>query len=536
MSLRTRSRTTVSTVAIVAATTLLLPTTLTATADVSAPPAMHQVSAPKAKQALAVAEAVMSGQSDALSPTLALRDLALHQSALEGADRSAAEELLARPNEMSGSGDGFAAWGTHEAAASRNMEGCSADPSTPICIHWTNVGTHAPKQSDTDDDGVPNWVEVTLAEMEYTWTYETSTLNFREPMTDERGSKDNDGKYFDVYLSNIGSRWYGYCATDDTHNANNYDFKDRSGYCVLDDDYSSQQFPFHTPRENLQVTAAHEFFHAVQFAYDASEDAWFMEGAAAWIEDEVYDDVNDNRQYLAISQFRHPRRPLDSNQGLGVYGTWGFFRYLSDRFGTDVLLRAWQRADGSDGGPDDYSLVALRRAVQSQGADFDNVLGDFGMALAEPELYITEGDRFPKASVDTFTLGRKHDSTKWQRYTLDHLSFAPVVMRPGRRLRDADKVRISVDAPGRVKHPEARVMVVRDNGSFGPLRSVHLNRRGNGAITVDFGNRSVRRMILALGNTSTEFRRCFSHTTRYSCKGGIPLDENQKYWFKAVIR
>ena len=87
MSLRTRSRTTVSTVAVVAATALLLPTSLTASADVTAPPDLHQVSAPKAKHALAVAEAVMSGHSDVESPTLALRDLALNQSALKGGEK-----------------------------------------------------------------------------------------------------------------------------------------------------------------------------------------------------------------------------------------------------------------------------------------------------------------------------------------------------------------------------------------------------------------------------------------------------------------
>ena len=47
------------------------------------------------------------------------------------------------------------------------------------------------------------------------------------------------------------------------------------------------------------MTAAHEFFHAVQFAYDAADDQWFMESTATWMEDEIYDDVNDNLQYLS---------------------------------------------------------------------------------------------------------------------------------------------------------------------------------------------------------------------------------------------
>ena len=53
------------------------------------------------------------------------------------------------------------------------------------------------------------------------------------------------------------------------------------------------------PINALRVTAAHEFFHAIQFAYDVKEDLWFMEGSATWVEDEVYDSINDNYQFLA---------------------------------------------------------------------------------------------------------------------------------------------------------------------------------------------------------------------------------------------
>ena len=56
--------------------------------------------------------------------------------------------------------------------------------------------------------------------------------------------------------------------------------------------------PLNTPKENLQVTAAHEFFHSVQYSYDVREDAWIMEATAAWAEDEIYPKVNDNIQYL----------------------------------------------------------------------------------------------------------------------------------------------------------------------------------------------------------------------------------------------
>ena len=94
-----------------------------------------------------------------------------------------------------------------------------------------------------------------------------------------------------------------------------------------------QSGPTHTPLENLQVTAAHELFHAVQFAYDYYEDGWFMEATATWAEDELFDDVNDNVQYLRRSPITLPGRPMDKFEDDGVfhYGVWIFFRYLTER-------------------------------------------------------------------------------------------------------------------------------------------------------------------------------------------------------------
>jgi hypothetical protein len=525
----------------VATCTLLAPTVLVtgARAGVDGEGVPNELPSvnPSAEQALEVAEEALAGGPDRESPTMALRDLALQLDQLDGIERQAAHALLARPNQGAGHGDGFAAWNAREAAASRNDLGCSTDPATPICVHWTNQGADAPSPADSDDDNVPNWVETTLDEMEQVWDYEVNTLGYRRPLTDQRGSADNKGadrRFFDVYLSDIGSRYYGYCAVDDTRTRDSYRFKDRSGYCVLDEDYSKAQFPVHTPLENLQVTAAHEFFHAIQFGYDASEDIWFMEGTAAWIEDEVYTDVNDNRQYLSTSQFKHPRRSLDDNRGIGVYGTWGFIRYLTEKFGADVVLRWWQRADGSGGGADDYSLTALRRAVSSQGGRLQQVLGTFGLAISQPSTFLSEGSRFPSSTVGSFRLDRDRDTTRWQRYVLDHLSYAPVELRPGNRLQSGDRLRISVDAPGRTKHPEVRVMTVRRGGGV-DVESVRLDRRGRGTATVAIGRATVRRVVLSMANTSTDLRRCFSRSTPFSCKGGIPVDDGQVYWFRATV-
>ena len=67
----------------------------------------------------------------------------------------------------------------------------------------------------------------------------------------------------------------------------------------------------------MRVTAAHEFFHAVQFGYDYFEDVWLMEASSAWVEDEIFDDIDDNRQYLAKSPLSSPAAPLDYSTRAG---------------------------------------------------------------------------------------------------------------------------------------------------------------------------------------------------------------------------
>ena len=122
---------------------------------------------------------------------------------------------------------------------------------------------------------------------------------------------------------------YGYCTTDQQTQSGPGRF-DVWAFCVVDNDYAG--FPTNTPLENLQVTVAHEYFHAIQFAYDFLDDGWAMEATAAWVEDEVYDDVNDNVQYLNDSPITDRKRSIDKFGGLFHYGVWIFFRYLTEKF------------------------------------------------------------------------------------------------------------------------------------------------------------------------------------------------------------
>ena len=143
-----------------------------------------------------------------------------------------------------------------------------------------------------------------------TWATEIGELGYRAPLSDLDSFENGGDGRLDIYLADVGAEaLFGWCTSDDPASYATYRV---SAFCVIDEDYTNRAFGI-DPLPALKATAAHEFFHAVQFGYDWLEDLWLMEGTAAWIEDEVFDGVNDNLRYARQAQpdrlARHAGRP-----------------------------------------------------------------------------------------------------------------------------------------------------------------------------------------------------------------------------------
>lgn len=90
----------------------------------------------------------------------------------------------------------------------------------------------------------------------------------------------------------------------------------------------------------LEVTVAHEFFHAIQFVYDVYEDSFWMENSAVWMEEQTYDDVNDYLNYVPEAM-EDPDKPLDSLDSIQYgYGIWPM--YMSQEHGQGVVQDIWE--------------------------------------------------------------------------------------------------------------------------------------------------------------------------------------------------
>jgi hypothetical protein len=116
---------------------------------------------------------------------------------------------------------------------------------------------------------------------------------------------------------------------------------------------------------------------------------------------------------------------------------------------------------------------------------------------------------------------------------LDHLTNRFVVARRGSGIRADARLRVAVNGPPNRTGPEASVIVIRKSGAASS-KVVALNTAGNGTITVAFDS-TVSRVVVITTNASTRYRDCYQDLTPFACFGGVPLDQDRTYSFRAAV-
>ncbi len=248
-----------------------------------------------------------------------------------------------------------------------------------FCVHWVDQGLDAPNLGDRDGDGVPDFVETVARVAERVHRVENEKLGWREPRSDGRRGGRN-GKT-DVYLSQIGGELFGYAAPDRGQATKEHRIPRRlHGYLVLDNDYSAFEFPGTKPLADLQVTFAHEYNHILQFGYDAYQDPWFAEASATWMEDQVFNGIDDYLRYVR-RWVKLYETPLTASS-IKEYGSAVWNQWLARRYGAAIVRKAW--AGAIDSKPGGFSVASYERALRSSGpSDLSHDFARFAAAVAE---------------------------------------------------------------------------------------------------------------------------------------------------------
>jgi hypothetical protein len=482
-------------------------------------------------------------QPDPRAATPILRDLAARLHDLSGQDRAEARGILTRPTDD--------APGEHHYRAGAIL-GKLCHATLPLCVHWDEKTSHgdAPPGADDDATTIPPAVQATLDTFADVYVLEVGAYDYLAPLPDTSSADDGGDGRTDIYMANIGADrppLFGYCTTDDPNAFNpRYAFFDVSAYCVVDEDFANFG-KSQTPQGFREVTAAHEFFHAIQFHYDWFEDLWLMEGTAMFMEDQFADGVNDNVNYLGNSVMISPWTPVDRGADGFEYGAWIWWRFLVEdlrqQADPQVIREVWESVAGAsidtDGpGPDTvgndlYSLRGVRDVVYSHGLVFKNLFGKFAWANRLPTTFYEEGSSYPRATViRKFTLGVRGSGSGWRSTRLRHLASTYASFKPGASTPKDAVLRVNVNLPDTAHNPKA-FLLVKETGQPWRVHDLGLSAAGKGARSVLFGRDKITEVDLVLTNASPKMR-C-GHDTPYSCTG-VGTDDRRKFSFRGRVR
>lgn len=208
-------------------------------------------------------------------------------------------------------------------------------------IHYATFGSDAPALTDTTPaNGTPDWVERVAQVFEDVYAAEVTAKGYQPPPVSGR---------YDVYLRNLeAEEAYGYTSFDSAPTS----AISVASYIEIDKGFTSLMYltdPYthltaYTSDQALQITAAHEFHHAIQFGYNYYFDIWYGEVTATWMEDEVYDSVNQLYSYLP--KYLPLASSISLNRGVynnSEYGRWIFNRYLAESHGDGAIKAAWEK-------------------------------------------------------------------------------------------------------------------------------------------------------------------------------------------------
>jgi hypothetical protein len=258
---------------------------------------------------------------------------------------------------------------------------------------------------------------------------------------------------------------------------------------------------------SAKVTAAHEFFHAVQFAYPVGDDwDWWMEASATFMEDEIFDAVNDYRNYLD-DWFGAPELPLDRFDGRHEYGSVMFCKHLAEKFGGEATIEAvWRKASRPSAlRALDGALKARQRKLASgnQADVFSQSFVVSNLLKDHPQHGYEEGRRYPSINVgETFTAY----PVPSRQVSLDHLAATYLRFRPPAQAKTLH-LAFGMERKRRSSPPVRVIVLVQGPGRAFTQHEVRLSQRGGdfvGGLEVPgFGRTAQARLVVTiLANTT----------------------------------
>ena len=266
-------------------------------------------------------------------------------------------------------------------------------------LHYTTSGFHAIDTKDQNNNLLPDYIESVIEIFDYVSNRLHDQMGYTKPPGDGyySTSRDKGGSdHYDIYIRSIPSKYYGYVQPEEYAQGKGDNEKSESrveknaftSYMAIRNNYKNFVLE---EIENIKVTAAHEYYHAIQFGYDGWEKPWLLESSAIWMEEEIFDEINDCYQYME-DWFKYPHRSLDES-GFHWYGSFIFFEYIEQHMGgTNAIRKIVEASTKSNSREKDGSHLAIEEALKTIGYSFQQALN--GMSVANQIMSSTGTEEF----------------------------------------------------------------------------------------------------------------------------------------------
>ncbi len=293
-------------------------------------------------------------------------------------------------------------------------------------VHFTRTGSHAVYQPDSTTGSIPDYVLSVAQICDSVYTIIISTLGYPLPPSDGGYAQGVDSLY-DIYITNLGGTVFGLTYPDSLQFDSIGSLRGTS-FIEIDNDYQESSFLTYNsrPLDAVRITMAHEYFHAVQFGIDFTEmENWtspwsqrryWFEMSASWMEEEIYDDINDYYSVLPFF-FRKPRESIQQFNGpadFHPYGSCVYPIFLTERYGADIIKSIWLKCGSMGVGPNFLEATQIAIDSASGGSqNFRSAFGEFALwnfftgsraASAPPGVGYSERAFYPEIPESSFTI------------------------------------------------------------------------------------------------------------------------------------
>jgi outer membrane receptor for ferrienterochelin and colicins len=207
-----------------------------------------------------------------------------------------------------------------------------------------------PGEDTAPADGVPDYVADVAAVADESHRLFVDALGFRAPVADTDllpAEAAGGDERLDIYLLDFGEADGAFHAEACT--PADAPVEHCTGYMLVENDFAETSYP--SLEIAVRVVVSHEYFHAVQNAYDAGQDIKWSEGSAVWAEELAYPEQDDYE--IFVGRFLEKTfRPFDRPSGATFgdpypYGAALWPTFLTERYGPEIVRRIWEACEGN---------------------------------------------------------------------------------------------------------------------------------------------------------------------------------------------